>query len=175
MGYVGKGRFFGTRRWSHFEASSSNLIDGPCRSDTNRALFPNEVVIFPPEKVNRRGTVMTTDENPETVKVRFSIRDLLVLTALVALYFAWLRLMLEFTNGDWEVSLWVTIPSFIYVLWRCAGARCSNCGRWWRKRSTGAYKSGRGASSAHLEEFECKSCGKSEWNSRTRSFGGGGG
>jgi hypothetical protein len=117
---------------------------------------------------------MTTDENPETATVRFSIRDLLVLTAIVALFFAVLRLMLEFTNEDWEVSLLVVIPSFIFILWRCLGARCTNCGRWWGKRNTGACKSGRGWA-PYLEEFECKNCGKTEWRRRTRHSGSGGG
>ena len=118
---------------------------------------------------------MKSDENTNTVKARFSIGDLLVLTVLIALFFAVLSCLLWLTNGSWELALLVAIVSFAFVLWRCLGARCSNCGRWWRKCNTGASKSGRGWSSAHLEEFECKNCGKTEWRHRLPNSGGGGG
>ena len=111
----------------------------------------------------------STNSGYLTETMHFFFRDVVVVIFLIGIFVALLSWLLQLTNGDWALAMPIAIVCIAIVLWRCLSARCSNCGRWWRKSSTGAFRKERG-----LEEFECKHCGKTEWKRRLQGSGGGG-
>ena len=93
----------------------------------------------------------------------FSLRHLLLFTTIVAIFFSVLGGLLKLTDKDWNWSVFLTLAITGFLIWACRAAKCSNCGKLWRKRRTGAVKRERGWFKPRLEEYECKNCGNTEW------------
>jgi hypothetical protein len=105
----------------------------------------------------------TANLNDHYEPLRFSLRAILVFTALTTLFLAILKLLLSATQGDWGLSLTVALIVTVVLLWICLRARCDNCGRWWQKRKTGQEENICDWPNIRREEYQCRVCAHTEW------------